>query len=197
MDDKLKKYLDIVRPHLTEHRYTHTLGVLQTAEQLNRQYGGNLEAIQIAAILHDIAKFWDAERLKNEIIQHHLGGELLGYDKETWHAPVGAAYVKRELGITDDLIVESIRNHTVGRAGMGIEEKIIWLSDYIEPGRHFPGVDEVREIAKVNLDEALLSGLDRTITFLIKQKKKIHPNTFETRNWFIELVKDNKEGNDE
>ncbi len=189
MKDKRQHFLDIVRPHLTEHRYTHTIGVLQTAVSLCAQYGGDQEVIETAAILHDIAKFWSGERLKESIIHYKLKQDLLDYDKETWHGPVGAEYVKTVLGITDDRILNCIRNHTVGNVHMSTEEKIIWLADYIEPGRHFPGVDEVRELAQQDLNAALLCAFDRTILFLLKQRKKVYPDTFLARNGLLDNIK--------
>jgi predicted HD superfamily hydrolase involved in NAD metabolism len=101
---------------------------------------------------------------------------------ELWHAPVGAYLVEKEVGIVDAEIIDAIRFHTSGRPKMTMLEKVIYVADYIEPGRHFPGVEEVRELAKTSLNEALIKAIHNTIVFLMKKKQPIYPNTFLTYN---------------
>ncbi|MCP6368247.1 bis(5'-nucleosyl)-tetraphosphatase (symmetrical) YqeK, partial [Klebsiella pneumoniae] len=81
---------------------------------------------------------------------------------ELWHAPVGAFLVRNEVGITDKEVLDAIAYHTSGRPGMTLLEKIVYVADYIEPGRRFPGVDEVRELAKKDLNAALIQSLKNT-----------------------------------
>ena len=109
----------------------------------------------------------------------------LNFNSELWHAPVGAYLVEKEAGITDREILDAIRYHTTGRLGMTLLEKVVYLADYIEPGRHFPGVDEVRDIAKKNLDIALIQAVKNTIVFLMKKNQAIYPDTFQTYNDLI------------
>ena len=97
--------------------------------------------------------------------------DLLDYHHELWHAPAGAYLVQQEVGITDAEILDAIRYHTTGRVGMTLLEKVIYLADYIEPGRKFPGVDEVRQLAKHNLNQAVCQALENTIYFLERQKQ--------------------------
>lgn len=179
-------YLQKAKSQMTEHRYQHTLGVMETAISLAERYGADPEKAELAAILHDYCKYWEKDRMK-EIIRErdNIPIELLNYDAELWHAPVGAEVVRDELNISDEEILDAIRYHTSGRMDMTLLDKIIWLADYIEPGRHFPGVDEVRELARQDLDQALLKGLDNTIIFLIQKGKKIYPLTMIARNALI------------
>lgn len=78
---------------------------------------------------------------------------------------------KKEVGIKDKEVLKAIKYHTSGRPNMTLLEKIIYVADYIEPGRQFPGVEEVRELAKTSLDQALIKSLQNTITFLLKKIK--------------------------
>ena len=71
---------------------------------------------------------------------------------------------------------------------MTLLDKVIFVADYIEPGRRFPGVDQVRQLAQVDLDQAALQALDNTITFLISRGKKVYPLTFMARNDFVEHI---------
>lgn len=174
--------LKIVKAQLTEHRYQHTLGVMETAIDLARRYGVDEKKAELAAIFHDYAKFRPKEEMKEIIVAQDMPHDLLEYNTELWHAPVGAYLAKSEAGITDQEVLDAIRFHTSGRRGMTKLEKVIYLADYIEPGRHFPGVEEVRDLAKVNLDDALIKSVQNTIIFLMKKNQAVYPETFHTYN---------------
>jgi predicted HD superfamily hydrolase involved in NAD metabolism len=182
--------LEIVKEQLTDHRYEHTLGVVETAVKLARKYGANEEQAELAAIFHDYAKFRPKEEMQQIIIREKMPEELLSYNSELWHAPVGAYLVEKEVGISEEEVLEAIRYHTSGRPQMSLLEKIIYVADYIEPGRHFPGVEEVREVADKNLNEALLLSIQNSIIFLIKKKRAVFPLTLQTYNYFIHLKED-------
>jgi predicted HD superfamily hydrolase involved in NAD metabolism len=174
-----------VRPQLTEHRYTHTLGVMESAITLANLYGADPKKAELAAIFHDYAKFRPKEEMRQIIIEQSMDPLLLKFNSELWHAPVGAYLAEKEAGITDIEILDAIRYHTSGRPEMTLLEKIIYLADYIEPGRHFSGVEEVREMAKVNLTNALIQAVKNTIIFLMKKEQPVFPDTFFTYNDLI------------
>jgi predicted HD superfamily hydrolase involved in NAD metabolism len=174
--------LNIVKAQLTEHRYQHTLGVMETAIDLARRYGADEKKAELAAIFHDYAKFRPKDEMKKIIATQGMSNDLLEYNTELWHAPVGAYLAEAEAGITDLEVLDAIRYHTSGRRGMTKLEKVIYLADYIEPGRHFPGVEEVRDLAKINLDDALIKSVQNTIIFLMKKNQAIYPETFHTYN---------------
>ncbi|MGA8944285.1 MAG: bis(5'-nucleosyl)-tetraphosphatase (symmetrical) YqeK [Thermoactinomyces sp.] len=180
---------------LPRSRWEHTLRVVETAVRLAEHEGVDGHKTEIAAILHDYCKFWSEQDLVYWIKQEHLPEELLSYNKELWHAPVGAAVACKKFGIRDETILNAIRYHTSGRPGMSKLEKIIFLADYIEPGRRFPEVEEVRRIAENSLDLAVLKALDNTIVFLINQSQKIYPLTLDARNDLLDRVtqKDSRE----
>ena len=89
------------------------------------------------------------------------------------------------MGIHDEDILNSIKYHTTGRKDMSILEKIIFLSDYIEPLRAFNGIDEVRRLSKVNLDVAVILCLENTIKYVISQKQLLHIDTIDARNYLL------------
>lgn len=180
-----KEALELVREKLTEHRYIHTVGVMESAIELAGKFGANQEKAEIAGIFHDYAKFRDKSEMEQIIINENMPKDLLMHSKELWHAPVGAYLVRQEVGIEDPEILSAIRFHTSGRPDMNKLEKVIFLADYIEPNRQFPGVEEVRELAKVDLDKAIIMALQNTIKFLVKQNQAIYPDTIDTYNWLI------------
>jgi predicted HD superfamily hydrolase involved in NAD metabolism len=174
--------LKIVKEQLTDHRYQHTLGVMETAIALAKQYGADAKKAEMAAIFHDYAKFRPKDEMKQIILTKNFPQDLLHYHAELWHAPAGAYLVEKEAGIKDKEVLDAIRYHTSGRPGMTLLEKVIYLADYIEPGRHFPGVDEVRVLAKENLDTALIQAVKNTILFLMKKNQPVYPDSFKTYN---------------
>ncbi|MDN4525464.1 bis(5'-nucleosyl)-tetraphosphatase (symmetrical) YqeK [Fictibacillus fluitans] len=189
-----EKALEIVKEQLTEHRYQHTLGVVQTALELADRYEEDSQKAELAAIFHDYAKFRPKDEMKEIVRKQAMPESLLHYGGELLHAPVGAYLVEKEAGIDDRDILAAIAYHTTGRVGMGKLEKIIFLADYIEPGRKFPGVDEVRQLAREDLDTACLQALKNTVTFLMKQNQLVYPETINAYNSLLAQHK-NKERN--
>ncbi|MDP4172104.1 MAG: bis(5'-nucleosyl)-tetraphosphatase (symmetrical) YqeK [Bacillota bacterium] len=174
--------LSLVKAQLTEHRYLHTIGVMETAITLAKRFGADDKKAETAAIFHDYAKFRPKDEMKSIIVEQGFPVDLLDYNAELWHAPVGAFLAKTEAGIEDKEVLDAIRFHTSGRPEMALLEKIIYLADYIEPGRHFPGVEDVRKLAEEDLDQALLQAIQNTIFFLMKKKQPVYPETFNAYN---------------
>ena len=99
------------------------------------------------------------------------------------HANIGAERVKEIYGVEDDAVSQAIARHTVGGPSMTQLDKIIWYADMIEPGRDFPGVEELRELAKkASLDEMMLAGLSHSIIFVVQKGHLVHPATVLARN---------------
>ena len=80
-------------------------------------------------------------------------------------------------------MVQAIRHHTTGKADMNLLEKIIYVADYMEPNRNFPGVEKLRELAFSDLDEALKLGLTMTLDLLKQQGSEISPESREALAW--------------
>ena len=171
-----------VKPHLTKERYDHTLRVAETAVKLAEKYDGSTEKVELAAIFHDYAKYRPLDEMKRWIVESPLPKDLLQYHHELWHGPVGSILIDREHGINDLEIREAIQYHTTGRANMGKLEMIVFLADYIEPGRSFPGIEEVREVAMHDLLKACWMVSRNTIRFLMQKNATIYPDTFHAYN---------------
>lgn len=182
-----EQIIDKVKAQMPERRWLHTQGVMETAVKLAARFGEDPQRAEKAAILHDVAKYWPTDRMEQIIRDKHLPSDLLTYDKELWHAPVGAWVAEHEYGVTDSEILDAIRYHTSGRRGMTKLEKVVCLADYMEPGRDFPGVETIRERSELDLDHALLAGFDSTISFLLVKGKRIFPLTIEARNDLLEV----------
>ncbi|GAE33336.1 bis(5'-nucleosyl)-tetraphosphatase (symmetrical) YqeK [Halalkalibacter akibai] len=186
----LEQALEKVRPHLTDHRYQHTLGVIKAAEELAERFDADKDKAIIASVFHDYAKFRDKEEMKRLVREKLNDKSILDYGDELLHAPCGAYYVENEVGIKDQEILDAIRYHTTGKPHMTVLEKVVFLADYIEPGRHFKGIETVREIAEHDLDKAIIEALKNTMNFLMKQNQLVFPETIATYN---QLINDKKE----
>jgi predicted HD superfamily hydrolase involved in NAD metabolism len=185
---ELDVLMQATREELPQSRWEHTLRVRETAVEMALAEGVDPHRAEVAAILHDFCKFWPDRQLMEWIRNRNLPPDLLEYNKELWHAPVGAEVARERFGVTDEEILNAIRYHTSGRPGMSKLEKIIFLADYIEPGRRFPGVDEVRETACRDLERAVLMAMDNTIRFLLERRQKVYPLTLLARNHMLEEV---------
>lgn len=183
-----QQIIQSVSVQMPERRWIHTQGVMSSAIELAERYGESPERAELAAIIHDVAKYWPVADQATYIKQYSLDERVLHYNKELWHAEVGASVAKEQYGVHDIEICDAIRYHTSGRANMTLLEKIVWLADYIEPNRDFPGVNEARELAKVSLERAILFGLDQTIIFLIEKGKVVYPVTLEARNSIVQQL---------
>jgi predicted HD superfamily hydrolase involved in NAD metabolism len=187
---KLDHLIEATKKELPAARFEHTIRVKKLAVKFASQMGIDRERTSIAAILHDYCKYWPKEQLASWIRKYDLPSDLLDYHHALWHAPVGAEVAARQFQIEDEEILQAIRYHTTGRPHMSPLEKIIFLADLIEPGRHFPGVEELRTLAEKDVDRAIWKALDHTICYLIEKCQKIHPLTWSARNYFLEIVVD-------
>ena len=105
-----------------------------------------------------------------------------------WHALAGACYVRDVLGIDDEDIFNAVKYHTTGRAGMSLLEKIIFTADFISDERSYSGVEIMREKAFDNIEDAMLFGLQFTISDLVKRKLPIHNNAILCYNDILTIL---------
>ncbi|HLR42494.1 MAG TPA: bis(5'-nucleosyl)-tetraphosphatase (symmetrical) YqeK [Pseudogracilibacillus sp.] len=183
-----RKYDAILKEKLTKDRYDHTIRVYETAIQLAKKYNAPLEKVSEAALLHDIAKCEPIENLEEAIHAYQLPVSLLEFNEELWHGPVGAKLVAEKFKIDDEEVFNSIYYHTTGRANMTLVELIIFVADYMEPGRSFPGVEEVRELAQKDIKQAAQKALQNTLIFLISKSATIHPDTIAAYNELTNVI---------
>ena len=150
-------------------RVRHVIGCIETARELALVHGADPDAAQRAGILHDVTKALDGrDQLR---LCGKYGIIISDFDREhtkLLHAVTGAAAAERVFG-ESEAVCQAIRWHTSGKADMSTLEKIIYVADYMEPNRDFPGVEKLRKLAYTDLDEALLLGLTMTAEHLKRQ----------------------------
>jgi predicted HD superfamily hydrolase involved in NAD metabolism len=177
-----------VEPHLTKPRFEHTLRVAETAVKLAEVHHVSSEKAELASIFHDYCKYRSLDEMRKIIETSYLPKDLLLYHHELWHGPVASIKIEEEFGITDDEIKSAIYYHTTGRANMSDLELIVFIADYIEPGRSFPGLEEVRNMAKHDLIRTAWMISRNTINYLMEKQNGIYPDTFHAYNDLTRLL---------
>ena len=188
-----KSYIPMTRSELIDHlekalkdkRFQHVLRVEETAVKLAEQYGVDVEKASIAGLCHDYAKQRPDEDFIAEIKKKGLNPLLLDYGNAIWHGVVGAELIKDELGIWDEDILNAVRHHTTGAPVMTKLEQVIYMADYIEPGRDFVGVKKARVITAVNLQAGVAYQTKHTLAYLIENGKPVYPKTIDTYNAWV------------
>ena len=173
MDELEKVVISLLKPS----RVNHVLGCRDTAVELAKRWGANETDAGRAGILHDITKALDGPLQLTLCAEY--GTILNDFGKKypkTLHALTGALVAERIFG-ENEAVVSAIRSHTTGKADMSLLEKIIYVADYMEPHRDFPGVDELRRLAFSNIDAALKLGLEMTLEHLKRQGSEVSPET--------------------
>ncbi len=183
---------------LSRERLSHSLGAHDKALELARKFRLPAEAQEkaaVAGLLHDAAKLMGPRELFDYCDRHGLAiSEADRESPQTLHPFVGADLVMRELGIEDPEILDAIRYHTTGRAGMDRVEQIVYIADKIEENTRNPlfvkrVAAHLDERNPASLDETMLYLLDSTIAFVMEKRQVIHPRTLEARNDFIRRLK--------
>jgi predicted HD superfamily hydrolase involved in NAD metabolism len=173
----------LMQKMLCDELYQHCLGVAETAQTLANRYSLDTDKAYIAGMVHDYGKRYSTLQLLQKAEELKLPLDWITLcQKKLLHAPVGAALLLSELGIDDSEIRGAVAHHTTGRPGMTLMEKIVYLADYIEPGRVFQGVEIIREAAKDNLNSALLQSVNVAITSILERNLMLHPRSVAFRN---------------
>lgn len=180
-----KELIAKVKEQVSEKRFKHILGVEQAALELARANDYELEKASVAALVHDYAKERSDSEFKALIVQTGLEQDLLNWNNFIWHGVVGAEIIKKELKITDEEILNAVRRHTVGAKEMTMLDQIVYVADYIEPGRDFPGVDQARQLAAESLCAAVEFETKHTLLYLMNNDKTIYPAAILTYNAYV------------
>ena len=160
---------------LNPNRVKHVLGCRDTAADLARIWGADETNAARAGLLHDITKALDGP-LQLTLCREYgkVLDEFSENNPKTLHALTGSMVAERIFG-ENEAVVQAIESHTTGKPAMNTLEKIIYVADYMEPNRDFPGVEELRRLAYTDLDGALKLGLEMTLSMLREQKRQISP----------------------
>ena len=172
---------------LNPNRVRHVLGCRDTAADLARHWGVDETDAARAGLLHDITKALDGPLQLTLCSCYGVGLDEFSHNNpKTLHALTGSLVAERIFG-ENKAVVDAIASHTTGKGNMNTLEKIIYVADYMEPNRDFPGVEELRSLAYTDLDKALKLGLEMTLSMLKTQGREISPGSYEALRWLEEM----------
>lgn len=175
-------------------RYEHTLGVVYTATALAMRYGASLKDAEMAGLLHDCAKCLTDEKRLAICEKHNISiNEIERRNPFLLHAKVGSYLAMEEFDVTSSDVINAILNHTTGRPGMSLLEKIIYVADYIEPNRkQAPNLTEVRKMAFIDLDQTLVMILKDVLEYLESTEGEVDPMTRKTYEYYAGKGEENE-----
>ncbi|UQS83368.1 bis(5'-nucleosyl)-tetraphosphatase (symmetrical) YqeK [Bombilactobacillus thymidiniphilus] len=174
-----------VQSQLSQYRFQHCLRTADKAVELAELNQGDVLKARVAGLVHDYAKERSDAEFISVIKQEHFDPDLLNYGNAIWHGVIGAYFIKHELGIYDEEILNAVRNHTTAAPQMTLLDKIVFMADYIEDGRDFMNVDEARQVTLADLDDGVRYQLTHTLELLLNKKTKIYPKTITSYNAWV------------
>lgn len=158
-------------------RMAHVQGTEEEAVKLAERWGANKESARRAAILHDCTKYYTVDEHMALCRQYDIPLDPIEKGSEKlFHAKTGAALACHVFGEPKE-VQAAIYYHTTGKGNMTTLEKILYLADYMEPHRDFPGVEKLRALAYVDLDAAVALGCEMSIDEMQEKGRPVHPNT--------------------
>jgi len=190
---KIKQHL---KRKQTADRYEHTIGVAYTAVCMAMRFDCDLKKAELAGLLHDCAKCFSDEVQLSKCGKYNISiTEAERAAPYLLHAKLGAFIAMDKYDVNDKDIINAILYHTTGRPAMSTLEKIIYIADYIEPGRtKAPNLTEIRRMAFVDLDITMLMILSDTLDYLgKKQKNNVDEMTGKAYDYYKKLDLEKKQ----
>ena len=187
--EQFRKIRKKLKDELSKSRYEHTLGVEFTSAAMAMKFGADIEKAQLAGLLHDCAKCIDDEEKLDECKKY--GVDISDVERRNpflIHSKLGAVYAKEKYGVDDEEILSAITYHTTGRPDMSLIEKIVFIADYIEPGRNkAKNLSEIRRVSFEDIDEAMYMILRDSLEYLETGEGEIDPATKEAYSYYEKL----------
>lgn len=189
-----KRVLAWLADNVSAHRLQHILGVEQLCRQLACHHQINPEKAAQAGLLHDLAKFFPPKKLLEMAAEAGLTIDpIQAAHPHLLHAEVSALVAREEFGIEDGEILAAISNHTLGSPQMEPLSCIVFVADALEPNRgNTPELEAMRQVSWQNLYGSVQQTCDYSLKYLLEKNLTIHPRAILTRNWALQMVKEQR-----
>ncbi len=182
--ENLEDYRKYLKTHLSEKRYVHSVNVSEAAAGLAKRFGGtDVETARFAGLVHDICKEEPQDVQYTLMMRSTL--DVCAEERKAfkvWHGIAGAEMLRSDFGVTDADILNAVRYHTIGRAGMSQLERVVYLADMISAERSYPDVDVLRRKTKESLTAGMCYALEYSIQKLLHRHAPIPHHTVEAYN---------------
>lgn len=179
----IKEMETLLEKALPRKRFEHSVAVYETALELAKIHNANMEKVAAASLLHDCGReistrnnLMQAAALNIEIDEVEQNQPIL------LHAKIGVCLAQNKYGVTDKETLDAILYHTTGAPCMTKTSMIVYLADLLEPKRGFFGIEEMRQLVKVDLEKTMMKAYALTIKYLLEHDLLIHPNCIYGRN---------------
>ena len=185
MNIEEKLLIGYLEKGIDKKRLEHSINTSKEAAVLAKLFGADVDKAYKAGLLHDIAKGKSTNELRE--IAKECDRSLDEFElanPELAHGKIGAEMIRKQLGITDKDILSAIRWHTTGRANMSVLEKVIYISDIIEPGRKFMGLEDIRKLAYKDIDADMVLTLEYVMRFVHSKGFALHPKSIEAYKYY-------------
>lgn len=172
-----------LKKRLSADVFSHSRRTSATAVSLAKIHGVDEYRARVAGLAHDVAKDLTGEELLERAGRYGMHIDPVEYKKPyLLHAAIGAKMIVDDLGIEDEMIIDAVAKHTCGDTNMSKLDKIIYLADVMEPGRDFNGLQEIRKLAEVSLEDAFAAAYKGQLIFIIEKGGYLHPRTVDVWN---------------
>lgn len=179
LDEELKQVLP-------RNIYSHSVATARMAREMASTFGADERRAYLAGLLHDCAKELTDEELVAAARERGIEVDDVDLaDPYLLHARVGARLAEERFGVEDLELLRAIERHTLGAPSMSVLDKIIYVADMIEPSRDFPGLGEIRRLAREDLEACYKTAYAHTLEYLARAKKPIHPSTVAAWNAIV------------
>lgn len=187
---EIEKYL---KSKLPPKRYTHVLSVRELALDLAEKHGADLRKVNLAALLHDCAKWMKNSEQYEAAASHGIQlDEVERHNPSLLHALIGAEFAVSRFDVEDPEVLNAIRIHTTGSGKMTLIDKILYVADFAEPKRDHAEADAVRALAYQNLNKAVFEVSRYKIEHLLAKGVLIHPYTIDAYNSALQEISELK-----
>lgn len=180
---------DKLKQMLSPKRYAHSIHVMEAAGKLAEKYGEDVDKAILAGLIHDCAR--DLKKPETFALCNKYGiiaDNVMQSHPELLHGKVGSFLAQELFGVDNPRVISAVAEHTMGCEGMDKLCSIVFIADYIEAGRNYPGVEIIRKAADESLEKAVVAGLDNTIEYILDKGGMLHPQTVATRNWALKQL---------
>jgi nicotinate-nucleotide adenylyltransferase len=170
----------MLKKHVGQERLSHSRRVAKLAGKLCLEYGLDREKGELAGLAHDWAREFPPGRVRELALRDGRGVSVLEARYPVLlHGRAAAVGLREALGIEDPDILEAVACHVTGCPGMGLLAKIVFVADFLEPGRGFIPEEIRRGILSVDIDRMTVRVLEEIFSYLRLKQRPIAPPALE------------------